>query len=307
MEDDDIINNGILTGDELEEDKRVKKVLLLETITKNCASSPHDILQQINDALQDGESNKLDAIVLCGGATNFSYKVFIDQKPELCVFAKLCFEYALWNPDRSAHYDLLRVENEYKIMQQVASTAQGCVVTPLALYDIEHDAQHMKLFVTEWSKADEQFCNQFIDGIVDPRIGPKIANTLATLNLIKDFDPEFNKNVQPCMESLLEHMKAVSLAAIKEPKTRTDEYLASLGEDVVTKIMDANYANYHEADCFIHSDSHVFNILVEAKPSIEELEDFGPDGSVTLCDWEMAMAWVILSIFLFMNLLFNFL
>jgi hypothetical protein len=202
MEDDDIINNGILTGDELEEDKRVKKILLLETITKNCASSPHDILQQINDALrQDGESsNKLDAVVLCGGATNFSYKVFIDQKPELCVFAKLCFEYALWNPDRSAHYDLLRVENEYKIMQQVASTAQGCVVTPLALYDIEHDGLHMKLFVTEWSKADEQFCNQFIDGVVDPRIGPKIANTLATLNLIKDFDPEFNKTFHTCRE-----------------------------------------------------------------------------------------------------------
>jgi hypothetical protein len=49
-----------------------------------------------------------------------------------------------------------------------------------------------------------------------------------------------------------------------------------------------NLANNRQRDCIIHSDSHVFNILVEAKPSIEELEDFGPYGTVVLCDWEMA-------------------
>jgi hypothetical protein len=34
----------------------------------------------------------------------------------------------------------------------------------------------------------------------------------------------------------------------------------------------------------------VFNILVESKPSIQELELFGPNGTMVLCDWEMAMA-----------------
>lgn len=289
MEDDDIINDHH-SSDEVEADKLAKKVLLLETITKNCASSPHEILQKINAAIHSGDGSKLDATVLCGGATNYSFKVFVDKHPELRVYAKICFEFALWNPDRSAHYDLMRVENEYKIMEEVSSLVQGCVVTTLALYDVEHEGNKMKLFMTEWSKSDEQFCNQFIDGVVDPRIAPKVANTLATLNTIKDFDPDFNKTVQPCMENMFEHMKAVALAAIKDPSDRTKAYLASLGEEVVAKIMDANYANYHEPDCLIHSDSHAFNILVEAKPSIEQLEDFGPDGSVTLCDWEMAMA-----------------
>jgi len=59
------------------------------------------------------------------------------------------------------------------------------------------------------------------------------------------------------------------------------------------KIMDANLANYHQQDCLIHSDSRVFNMLVEAKPSIVELEDFGPNGTVVLCDREMAMSRVI--------------
>ena len=38
----------------------------------------------------------------------YSYKVYVDEQPELCVFAKLSFEYALWNPDKTSHYDLQR-------------------------------------------------------------------------------------------------------------------------------------------------------------------------------------------------------
>jgi hypothetical protein len=285
--------NDAVCGDELEEDRHMKKILLIETITSRCASSSHEIIQKFNHAICDsGDGSKLDAIVLCGGATNYSFKVFVDKHPELCVFAKLCFDYALWNPDRTAHYDLQRVENEYKIMKDVSSKTEGCVVSPLACWDVKHEGENMKLFVTEWSKGDEQIANQFVDGVVDPRIAPKVANTLAALNNIKDFDPDFNELVKPFMESLLEHMKAVARAAtqINDPSDRTEAYCASLGEDVMMKIMDAQIARYHERDCLIHGDSHVFNILVEAKPSIEELEDFGPNGTMVLCDWEMAMA-----------------
>ena len=130
----------------------------------------------------------------------------------------------------------------------------------------------MKLLVTEWSQGDEQFGNQFIDGVMDPRIAPKTANTLATPNNIKGFNPEFNELVKPCLENLFEHMKAVTRAAsqTKDPSDREEAYCASLGEDVMIKIMDANLANYRQRDCIIHSDSHVFNILVETKPSIKE-------------------------------------
>ena len=76
MEDDDIIND-LHSSDEVEADKRAKKVLLLETITKNCASSPHEILQKINTTIHSGDGSKLDAEVLCGGATNYSFKTCI--------------------------------------------------------------------------------------------------------------------------------------------------------------------------------------------------------------------------------------
>ena len=78
------------------EDKKVKMGLFLETITKQCASSSHPTLEKINNAIGSPESGKLDAVVLSGGYTNYSYKVFVENQPELCVFAKLCFEFALW-------------------------------------------------------------------------------------------------------------------------------------------------------------------------------------------------------------------
>lgn len=53
------------------------------------------------------------------------------------------------------------------------------------------------------------------------------------------------------------------------------------------KIFDANYADFNKSDCLIHSDSHAFNILVEAKPDEQDLDLFAPDGTVVICDFEM--------------------
>ena len=241
------------------EDKILKKKVLLDTIKNECKSSTNVVLQQIHKAINNGSNSKLDATVLSGGYTNYSYKVFIVDKPELVVFAKLCFEFALWNPDKDAHYDLQRTANEYEIMLTMSKLAPNSIVNPILLSDIEHEGQSMKLLVTEWSKADEQFCNQFIDGSVDPRIAPKLANTLATLHLIKDFDPSFNETVKPCMEALLENtMKKSAMEASKldNPKDRTEAYCTSLGEEVLLKIMNASIADYHKRDCLIHADSH---------------------------------------------------
>ena len=281
-------NNGIRR---LSDDKRKKRLLLIDAIAKNCASSPNEILQQMDHALHDsGDGSKLVATVISDGYTNFSCKVKVDKHPELCVFAKLSFEYAMWNPD--VHYDLQRVENEYKIMQEMSSDSPGSTVLPLACWDVKHDGQDMKLLLTKWSTCDEQFCNQFIDGVVDPRIAPKLANALAALHNIKDFDPDLNSIVKPHIETMLQHMKAVARNACKSeyPNDRTEEYCAMMGENRLMTILNENIASLGRRDCLIHGDSHVFNILVEAKPSINELEKFGPDGAVVLCDWEMAMA-----------------
>jgi len=54
MGDEDNINDN-LSGDELEEVKRMKKMVLIETITSRCVSSSHEILQRINCVLSFGD------------------------------------------------------------------------------------------------------------------------------------------------------------------------------------------------------------------------------------------------------------
>ena len=97
------------------------------------------------------------------------------------------------------------------------------------------------------------------------------------------------------MESLLEQMRVHANEACeaidgKDPKDRTEAFCRELGTKKVGNFINGCIINYHQRDCLVHSDSHVFNLLVEAKPSIEELEQFGPDGTLILCDWEMAFA-----------------
>jgi hypothetical protein len=72
------------------------------------------------------------------------------------------------------------------------------------------------------------------------------------------------------------------------PTNRTERYMAEMG-NIMTKLVQNQQFEYsNNRDCLQHGDSHVFNILVEAKPSIEKLEAFGPNGDVVQCDWEMA-------------------
>lgn len=82
-------------------DKQIKKDLVINTIIKHCGSSPHDIFQQIHQAIKNGSN--LGCKILSGGYTNYSYKVYLQDKPDICVFVKLSFEFALWNPDKSSH------------------------------------------------------------------------------------------------------------------------------------------------------------------------------------------------------------
>eukprot|EP00581_Thalassiosira_minuscula_P005570 CAMPEP_0183735376 /NCGR_PEP_ID=MMETSP0737-20130205/46467_1 /TAXON_ID=385413 /ORGANISM="Thalassiosira miniscula, Strain CCMP1093" /LENGTH=577 /DNA_ID=CAMNT_0025969101 /DNA_START=66 /DNA_END=1796 /DNA_ORIENTATION=- len=271
--------------EDLEESLKQAKKLLLDVIFKKCATSPNATLQKVHDALhvyRDG--SKLKAKVISGGFTNYSYKVYVNKHPDLCVFAKFALEYA--------QYNLKRTQNEYKIMKKISAKANECVAAPIACWDVKLEGRNMKLLLTEWSGANEQFSNQFMDGVVDPRIAPKIANTLAALHTIKEFDPSFNESSKPKMNRFLTHMKMVALIASnsEDPLRRTDAYCAKLGEETVMKIIDANIADYSKRDCLIHSEAHAFNMMVEAKPSIEQLEDFGPNGTMILDDWEMAMA-----------------
>jgi hypothetical protein len=139
--------------------------LVKATLAEKCASSSTvPIFQKIHQAIiasSDGSEEMIKATILSGGVTNYSYKIYVTNHPNLCLFAKLCFEYMSWNPDRSAIFDLQHSTNEYNMKKIVSKIKPDCVVAPLALWDIEHDGQRMKLLVTEWAAStDEQIANQ---------------------------------------------------------------------------------------------------------------------------------------------------
>ena len=218
---------------------RDKMHVVVDTITtylwsKAKLSKFQDVLD-MGAALAAGDRLKLE--LLSGGNTNFSYMVSLEKTPgKNPVFAKLSMSKALGNSYTSMEYDLSRTENEFTIMNRFRSVLTNNngdgrsknlfrsaltnsngndnhedhvpVVTPY--FCVDAGPGHC-LLVSEWSPADEQWANQFIDGQVDERILEKLANTFAALHCTataactKDPDllgPSFNRKIMPYMMTI---------------------------------------------------------------------------------------------------------
>jgi thiamine kinase-like enzyme len=276
----------------LQQEQESKRQLVLSAIQSlSREDSEFAELAALGAALKRGDS--MNCKVLSGGKTNYSYQVHLKQDPSKKVFAKLAFDYALWNPDRTVHYDLNRTVNEFHLMKELAEM-MGNDAPVAQPYHLVHLDEHTMLLVTEWAPGDEQWANQFIDGHVDKRLLPKLAKALATLNLKEDFDPMFNDSARPCLLSLFDIFRdmfqATLATAESEPKDSSLALAKEIGYEEYCRMMDNMEKDYMQRDCLIHNDSHVFNLLVEKKPSPNSMKQFGENASLYICDWEMAIA-----------------
>ena len=146
------------------QDREEKKSLVVDTISSHCVeSSPFEELRWIGEALEKGD--QLVADIVTGGWCNFSYRIYLEGNPDRQLYAKLAFPRALWDPNPDAHFDIQRIEKEFQMMELYHRLDPGSVAIPYLCLDVDH----MKLLVTQWSPSDEQFANQFIDGVVDVR------------------------------------------------------------------------------------------------------------------------------------------
>ena len=281
----------------MNKDKEVKKEILIDLVASYCnENSEFEDFRAIGKAIK--VDDKLTAKVVSGGVTNYSYKVFLEGDPNgaPCFFAKIAFPYALWNPDRSVHYDVARTANEFKIMKRFKEMLgeDAPVATPYLCVDVEDTG--MKILVVEWtSNADEQWANQFIDGEVDHRVIPKLAKAIAALNLAPlddEFDPMFNDNVRPCMRTMFGLTKQIFGQVIEGDETLDScvTYMKAMGQEKYNALIDGLDELYMTRECINHSDTQCFNLLVEKKPSIDKLQAFGDNGDLVICDWEMSMA-----------------
>lgn len=275
---------------EVEQDRELKKHLVLDLVEARCnEASKFQDFRVVGEAIKAGD--KLHATVISGGATNYSYKVFLEKGEGPAFFAKICFPYALWNPDRNVFYDTDRTVNEFKIMKRVNELMGDD--TPVATPYLCEDVDGMKILVCEWSQADEQFANQFIDGEVDHRVVSKVAEALATLNLMpfdEQFGPDFNDSIRPSVETIfpLASSLVAEHIATKESADACVAYLKEMGQERFDEIMNKSHGNFMTRDCLTHGDTQCFNILVEQKPSKKTDQAFSDSGEFAICDWEMA-------------------
>ena len=282
----------------VEKDKIIKKKLVIDAVATHAKdlSSQNQVLADISSALEQkgDDGDELRAKIISGGYTNYSYKVYLRDRPDVAVFAKLSFPYALWNKDPDAYHDLIRTDNEHTVMKKISSLVEdhSPVATPFFVADVKQDDGDMKILCTEWtSRADEQFAMQWVDGKVDRRVLPKLAATLAETNCCEDqdFDDDFNNNIRECCYSVFPMLRTLfeELASSTDSTDRVAQLVKEMGKDTCLALVDDCESNFNERQVLIHSDSHSFNTLVEA--SADNSQEFGPDGALVLVDWEMAM------------------
>lgn len=272
----------------IELDREAKKQVAIDTVAANChVDSEIEIFRRLAGALNEG--HKLEAAIVAGGYTNFSYKVHVVGQKDTAVFVKIAFSRAIWNP--TFDYDVQRTQNEFTILQRLAKVSdehgQKFVATPYLCQDIDD----MKVLVSEWAPGDELWYKQYLDGRIDTRIVPQVATALATLHSLPVDDADFNKEVRPLIGTVLPPMKAFVEAAFTsddiKPNDRISRVVREYGKDVSVDIVENSIKIYHsERTCHIHGDSHSFNVLVEAK---RKDGSFGDAGCVTLCDWEISL------------------
>jgi len=279
-------------------DKEALKQLVIDAISKQCISSaestdkdtPSDILK-IASALNNGHT--LQLTILSGGLANYSYKVTCtDETTDVVLFAKLTFTYALVFPDKPCPLDRTKYEfeslNIYKDVVSKSPKASNEAVTPYFCIDVE--GEH-KLLVAQFSKLDEQAANQFIDGVTDLRVSSTLANSLAALHSMKDFDVNHNIDIKPFIQDLVGILEEIFDGMIKEEDVDIDRPTKlgqTMGKETLDKIISTYREKLDDRDCIVHGDCHVFNMLVESKPSIEALENFGEKGDIVLIDWEFS-------------------
>ena len=78
-----------------------------DSLSLKVGKSDHPLLQRIHQAINvaNDDGSRLVATALSGGYSNWSYRVRVDKHPELCLFAKFCFEKAI-TPHGEVRYDL---------------------------------------------------------------------------------------------------------------------------------------------------------------------------------------------------------
>jgi len=89
--------------------------------------------------------------------------------------------------------------------------------------------------------------------------------------------------------NMRDKLVAMATSDDADDSSRAGAIAKKLGPKLCLEIFAEAENSYRATDVPVHADLHPFNILVERKPNVLQLETFGEKGSFCICDWEMAM------------------
>ena len=248
--------------------------LILKEIEKHSqTTSPHAPLRRIASGLASGDC--LVCTTLCGGKTNYSFQVALKNEPTVRVFAKACFSHPLWDNDGSFPFDFGRIDYEQTFLRDFALTFSGVapVATPYFYVDLDSNA---KLFVTEWSVADEQLVHQCTEGQVDVDVFRSVARALAKLHQYEGAPLEVNTLIRESLVHSLSGAQSVIYDAMSklERDSRTYKLAETVGS--MSSLLENVVDSYSRQESLVHMDFHALNILSR-------------DEKICIVDWEMLM------------------
>jgi len=270
--------------------KEAKKPLAISTVAEKCHVSDFDVMKAIKAGLAQGD--ELCAEDAPGGLSSFCYKIYLKGDPSVAVFTKLSFAYALWNPDKSAVYELERCDNEFKIMKlfsdMMGGPGKAPVVEPYHVVDTEGGTS--KVMIVKWCNgSDVQLASQISNGIFDKRVILGFADAIATLNLAP-VDDDWNEACRSCFLALDPAFKHMTTQFASQPDDQSDDsamLVKELGLERCIHIIETMSNEYRNCrEVLNHNDTKQWNIIVEP---LNEDGSFGPTGKFSLCDWEMSI------------------
>ena len=273
------------------EEAQVKLEIALNAISKRCVedegTSTCRQLKTISSALKNGD--KLVASRLSRSATactNDSYRVYLQDQPDVAIFCKVCSPYANYDPNRSP-LDLERIDNEFQALHRVAEIfgKNAPVAKPLFCIDAGTEDIKMKILVCEFLSGYETWDHQFAKGKVDQKVIRKAAEVIALLNA-SDGDPHFNDSVRSSHHGVLTLVGGMieSLACSTGEGDKAVLYFRELGVERCRSIISTMQEHYLCREVFLHNEYNLLNMLVVGKSQ----EDASmPD--LFICDMEQSL------------------
>jgi len=206
----------------------------------------------------------------------FHYKIFLKRSPNLAVHVQLepssvqtistCNEDSTTGNQSCLRRHCLDVEHEFILMQRLHAYHPSVILTPYMFREVGSVG---KFCLTRFIPSENcvQLARQWVTGAgLDVQLGllPKLAETLARLHSLR-LDGNTSSSLLDQLQTRVTDPHVILPKPFSFEEDEPDRVLhliRQMGEQEFSLLKGALLNDFHRADCIIHNDLHLFNVLV---------------------------------------------